>query len=148
MYRQGMLSDKRTVTTLDAISALCLYGIVQTEEEYMRLFPLVLSKQNVGERVLQDMRSFRYFQQKKIASSLQILEYLYKIKIHSSIWKSQKWLRYKAPRAYIKGGFLYYPEKQKGKTVQKRVWLYGRKILSIKPKSPIKRITDQLEWVD
>lgn len=94
------------------------------------------------------MQFFRYFQRRKLVSSQQILEHLYKIKIHSSIWKNRNWLRSKMPKAYITRGFLYYPEKENGKVVQRKIWLYSKKMESMKPKSTIESILDELKIVD
>ena len=124
-----------TMMGIDARSMLCLYRIVQTKEEYEALFPTTLSEQNVGERILRDMQLFGYFKRRRLVSSQQILEHLYKIKIHPAIWRNRSWLRSKMPKAYIKRGFLFYPEKKNGEIVQMKVWLYSKKLESMKPKS-------------
>ena len=150
VYEKGMLGNTygKVLEALDAISMLCLYRIVQTEAEYELLFPTTLSEQNIGERILRDMQSFRYFQRKKVISSQEILEHLYRIKIHPSIWRNRGWLSSKIPGAYVKGGFLYYPENRDGKDVEMKVWLYSKKLLSAKPKSFIESMLDELKIVD
>lgn len=148
VYEKGMLGDKDMMMGLDTISMLCLYRIVQTEAEYELLFPTSLSEQNVGERILRDMQSFRYFKRKKVFSSQQVLEYLYKIKIHPSIWRNKSWLSSKIPGAYVKRGFLYYKENRDGKDVEVKVWLYSKKLLSAKPKTFVESMLDELKIVD
>ena len=148
VYEKGMLGDKDIMMGLDAISMLCLYRIVQTEAEYELLFPTSLSEQNVGERILRDMQSFRYFQRKKVFSPQQVLEHLYKIKIHPSIWRNKSWLSSKIPGAYVKKGFLHYKENRDGKDVEVKVWLYSKKLLSAKPKTFVESMLDELKIVD
>ena len=148
VYEKGMLGGKDIIMGLDAISMLCLYRIVQTEAEYEVLFPTTLSEQNVGERILRDMQSFRYFQRKKVFSPQQVLEHLYKIKIHPSIWRNKSWLSSKIPGAYVKRGFLHYKENRDGKDVEAKVWLYSKKLLSAKPKTFVESMLDELKIVD
>lgn len=150
VYEKGLLNTetKGYIEILDAISMLCLYRIVQTEREYELLVPTSLSEQNAGERILRDMQSFHYFKRKKVSSPQQVLEYLNKIKIHPAVWNNRSWLRGENLGAYVKNGFLHYKEKKNGKEVKVKVWVYGKKISSAKPKSFIDSMLDEIKPID
>ena len=150
VFADGFLGEKPRgfLEGMDAISMLCLYQMVQGEEEYERLDSLTISEENSGERMLQEMLSFRYFRKKNCTTTEQVLKHLNRKRIHYSIWRNRSWLRGKAPEAYVKRGFLRYPEQKDGKAVEKKVWLYSYKMLFAKPKSFVGSILDELKIVD
>ena len=139
VFTKGFLGNTqgKIIEPMDAISMLCLYRMVQGDDELELMLPQELPEKDIGMRILRDMQTFQYFRQKNISSQEQVLKHLFKKRIHYSIWRNRSWLRSKITKAYVKKGFLYYPIRKNGIVVEEKVWLYSYKLLFAKPKSYI-----------